>query len=225
MLDLIKRYWRTINRPERVLQPRLPDARRVYRGRGVLGRVQYGTGSDQHRSVLHGLPRDARQHLRRTEDHDSLFRTAAACALNARIATCRTTGPTRWRERCRRRRKCGRRCSARSTPARNSWIAGSNSPSTNGSASRPTTRWSAAIATRSNRWISRAKARAPRMRIRRFLATGEKTCIDCHKGIAHQLPNMTQAALDEQARTARARAMGEHEHVYACGDPDSESGQ
>lgn len=25
----------------------------------------------------------------------------------------------------------------------------------------------------------------------RFLITGEKTCIDCHKGIAHLLPNMT----------------------------------
>jgi cytochrome c-type protein NapC len=25
------------------------------------------------------------------------------------------------------------------------------------------------------------------------LATGEKTCIDCHKGIAHKLPDMTQA--------------------------------
>ncbi len=24
-----------------------------------------------------------------------------------------------------------------------------------------------------------------------FLATGEKTCIDCHKGIAHELPDMT----------------------------------
>ena len=23
-----------------------------------------------------------------------------------------------------------------------------------------------------------------------FLALGEKTCIDCHKGIAHQLPDM-----------------------------------
>jgi cytochrome c-type protein NapC len=36
-----------------------------------------------------------------------------------------------------------------------------------------------------------------------YLATGEKTCIDCHKGIAHQLPNMTQAALDEQAHGSR----------------------
>jgi cytochrome c-type protein NapC len=25
----------------------------------------------------------------------------------------------------------------------------------------------------------------------RWLFTGEKTCIDCHKGIAHRLPDMT----------------------------------
>jgi cytochrome c-type protein NapC len=36
-----------------------------------------------------------------------------------------------------------------------------------------------------------------------YLGTGEKTCIDCHKGIAHQLPNMSEAALDEQAHGAR----------------------
>ncbi len=29
----------------------------------------------------------------------------------------------------------------------------------------------------------------------RFLFTGEKTCISCHKGIAHQLPDMGQAGL------------------------------
>lgn len=28
----------------------------------------------------------------------------------------------------------------------------------------------------------------------RFLFTGEKTCINCHKGIAHQLPDMGQAS-------------------------------
>lgn len=28
----------------------------------------------------------------------------------------------------------------------------------------------------------------------RFLFTGEKTCIDCHKGIAHQLPDTSQSA-------------------------------
>jgi cytochrome c-type protein NapC len=27
----------------------------------------------------------------------------------------------------------------------------------------------------------------------KFLATGEKTCIDCHKGIAHKLPDMAEA--------------------------------
>jgi cytochrome c-type protein NapC len=25
----------------------------------------------------------------------------------------------------------------------------------------------------------------------RYLVSGEKTCIDCHKGIAHELPDMT----------------------------------
>jgi cytochrome c-type protein NapC len=25
----------------------------------------------------------------------------------------------------------------------------------------------------------------------RYLITGERTCIDCHKGIAHELPDMT----------------------------------
>ena len=25
----------------------------------------------------------------------------------------------------------------------------------------------------------------------KFLVTGDKTCIDCHKGIAHELPDMT----------------------------------
>ena len=38
----------------------------------------------------------------------------------------------------------------------------------------------------------------------RFLATGEKTCIDCHKGIAHELPDMTQAMRDQQLREARS---------------------
>jgi cytochrome c-type protein NapC len=28
----------------------------------------------------------------------------------------------------------------------------------------------------------------------RFLFTDEKTCIDCHKGIAHRLPDMSQSA-------------------------------
>lgn len=38
-----------------------------------------------------------------------------------------------------------------------------------------------------------------------FLGTGEKTCIDCHKGIAHQLPDMTQAMRDQEAHGAREK--------------------
>ena len=45
----------------------------------------------------------------------------------------------------------------------------------------------------------------------RFLFTGEKTCIDCHKGIAHHLPDMRgvpglaiTAAGAEQGRAAMA---------------------
>jgi cytochrome c-type protein NapC len=37
--------------------------------------------------------------------------------------------------------------------------------------------------------ITKQGARAARIH-QRYLFTGERTCIDCHKGIAHQLPNM-----------------------------------
>ena len=40
--------------------------------------------------------------------------------------------------------------------------------------------------------ITRQSARAANMH-ERFLFTGEMTCIDCHKGIAHELPDMSQA--------------------------------
>ena len=38
--------------------------------------------------------------------------------------------------------------------------------------------------------ITRQGVRAARIH-QRFLFTGERTCIDCHKGIAHRLPDMT----------------------------------
>jgi cytochrome c-type protein NapC len=42
-----------------------------------------------------------------------------------------------------------------------------------------------------SRWTSpeTGAARRPRS-IQRYLGTGQATCIDCHKGIAHELPNM-----------------------------------
>lgn len=39
--------------------------------------------------------------------------------------------------------------------------------------------------------ITRQSVRAAQAH-ERFLFTGEKTCIDCHKGIAHRLPDMSQ---------------------------------
>jgi cytochrome c-type protein NapC len=38
--------------------------------------------------------------------------------------------------------------------------------------------------------LTRQSARAAEIH-KRWLGTGEKTCIDCHKGIAHHLPDMT----------------------------------
>ncbi|WP_120501723.1 NapC/NirT family cytochrome c [Roseovarius sp. EL26] len=40
----------------------------------------------------------------------------------------------------------------------------------------------------------------------RFLFTGEKTCISCHKGIAHELPNMGDAALHNNIDQASVKS-------------------
>jgi len=45
--------------------------------------------------------------------------------------------------------------------------------------------------------ITRQSARAAEAH-ERFLFTGEQTCIDCHKGIAHRLPDMSQSAWHEE---------------------------
>jgi cytochrome c-type protein NapC len=41
--------------------------------------------------------------------------------------------------------------------------------------------------------FTRQSPRAQRIHAE-FLVTGERTCIDCHKGIAHELPDMTGIA-------------------------------
>lgn len=51
--------------------------------------------------------------------------------------------------------------------------------------------------------ITRQSARAADMH-ERFLFTGEKTCINCHKGIAHELPDMGQASLGAHGTTVAA---------------------
>ena len=58
----------------------------------------------------------------------------------------------------------------------------------NGHASKPMVLWNAATAIAQNPWTSQSSGHAPRSRISGI--TGEKTCIDCHKGIAHHLLDM-----------------------------------
>ena len=45
---------------------------------------------------------------------------------------------------------------------------------------------------RPRRWRMDITKQSPRASVahQRFLFNGEKTCIDCHKGIAHHLPDM-----------------------------------
>lgn len=49
--------------------------------------------------------------------------------------------------------------------------------------------------------ITRQSKRAADLH-QRFLFTGEKTCIDCHKGIAHELPDMAQLSLEIEMKVA-----------------------
>lgn len=45
----------------------------------------------------------------------------------------------------------------------------------------------------------------------RFLFTGEKTCIDCHKGIAHQLPDMStvQSQIQDNQKVALTKYLSQ----------------
>jgi cytochrome c-type protein NapC len=47
--------------------------------------------------------------------------------------------------------------------------------------------------------LTRQSVRAQNMHST-MLASGEKTCIDCHKGIAHKLPDMAVAGTDGATR-------------------------
>ena len=98
--------------------------------------------------------------------------------------------PARPHARCRHRRKSGERSSARSIPAR--------SFSTNDSLAQH--EWARMKANDSLECrnchgydymdFTRQSPRAAFMHST-YLATNEKTCIDCHKGIAHRLPDVT----------------------------------
>ena len=144
---------------------------------------------DQHRAVLHLVPRDGRQRLSRNSPGPFISPTAQASERPALTAMSRTTGRIRSPARCKLRRKCGARSSARSTRGGSSSITASNWHSTNGHASRPMTVWNAATVTLDGHGSVKADKQRGEIHTR-FLFSGKATCIDCHKGIAHELPNM-----------------------------------
>ena len=77
-----------------------------------------------------------------------------------------------------------------STRATNSSTSGWSSRCTNGRGSRPTTSLECRNCHSAELMdITKQSPRASDAH-QRFLFTGEKTCIDCHKGIAHRLPDM-----------------------------------
>ena len=115
-------------------EPCLPDARRLSCRRVLLGRVQYGAGGDQHRAVLHLLPRDENQRFRGAEGHDPLHQPFGRAGHVPGLPRAAQVDRTRSPARCKPPRKCGGTSSARSTHARSSWPCASTWPSANGSA-------------------------------------------------------------------------------------------
>jgi hypothetical protein len=86
---------RSISRFEREVFAAVPAARRRHLRHPLLGRLQHRHGGHQHAGVLHRLPRDARQRVRRVQARPSTTPTAPACAPSAPTAMCPRTGRTR----------------------------------------------------------------------------------------------------------------------------------
>ena len=173
----------------------LPDDRRLHRRHRLLGRLQHRAwSSPTPRRSAPAATRCATTSSPSCKTHDPLHQPLAACARSAPTATCRTTGPTRSRARCRRRRRSGARSSAPSTRARSS---------VDKRLELAQHEWARLKANDSLECRNCHELRlhglhAPEPRARRTCTrptwpTGEKTCIDCHKGIAHRLPDMGAA--------------------------------
>ena len=157
--------WDVLMPAELGVRARRAGARRLRRRHHLLGRLQHRAGSDQHREVLHRLPRDARQRLRRAEiDHPLHQPLRRARELPGLPRAAQLDRQDRAQD-AGLQGGLGHICSAPSTPARNSSTTGSSWRCTNGRASRPTTRSNAATATARSRWTSPSSRRAPRWRI------------------------------------------------------------
>ncbi|SPD56674.1 protein of unknown function (plasmid) [Cupriavidus taiwanensis] len=177
---------------QRVFQPGLPDARRLYRRGGVLGRVQHRAGADQHRTVLHRLPRDARQRLPGAAGHHpfhqpqrrarQVFGLPCAAQLDhqdgAQDAGLQGGLGQDLRHRRHPREIPG--APAYAGPARMGPLQGQRFAGMPQLSRLPVN------------GLHPAEPRAQAMHST-YLANKEKTCIDCHKGIAHHLPDMSKA--------------------------------
>lgn len=161
MFDLIKRYWRTINRPSAYFSLGF-----LTLGGFVAGVVFWGafntamevTNTEAFCTGCHEMHDNVYQELQSTIHYTNRSGVRAICS-NCHV-------PHAWTNKIARKmqhpRKCKARFSARSTRARNSRHTGLSWPSTNGIDSRPTIHWNAVTVTTTTRWTSRGKARARR---------------------------------------------------------------
>ena len=184
-----------IRPPERLFQPRLPDPRRLRRRHRLLGRLQHRARADQHRDLLHLLPRDARQRLPGAEADHPLHQPLRRARHLPRLPRAARLDRTRSPARCRPPRRSGARSSAPST--RREKFA------------RPPARARRARMGPPQGQRQPRMPQLPRLRVHGLHPpepraaethgtlpgfTGERTCIDCHKGIAHRLPDMAPTA-------------------------------
>ena len=184
---------RTVGRPapaEFGVRPWRAGARRLRRRRGVLGRLQHRAGSHQHREVLHRLPRDARQRVRGAEIDDPFLQPlrrardlpglprAARLDRQDRAQDAGVEGGLGPSVRHDRYAREIRRSPARTGAARMGALEGQRLAGMPQLPQRRVDGHHPAVATRAQPRISAS------------CSPSEKTCIDCHKGIAHQLPDM-----------------------------------
>ena len=184
-------FWRIDPPAERPFQPRLPDARRLRRRRDLLGRLQHRAGSSP--TPRRSAPPATRcattcssgaeahhplhQPLGRARDLPRLPR-AARLDRQDRAQDAGLEGSLGQDLRHHRHAREVPRHAARARRARMGAAEGQRL------ARMPQ------LPRLRRRWTSPGRARAREHALARFWSAGEKTCIDCHKGIAHRLPDI-----------------------------------
>ena len=190
LLTLASATWHTLTRPSVHFSLGFLTARRLHHRRRLLGRLQHRARADQHRDLLHLLPRDARQRLPGAEADHPLHQPLGRARD---LPDCHV--PHEW--------------TAQDRPQDAGVQGGLGQDLRHDQHARevprPTARAGRArMGAAQGQRLARMpqlphgrvdghhppERRAPPTRTTRFLFTGERTCIDCHKGIAHHLPDM-----------------------------------